>query len=47
MNAEETGIYKKCEASWILEDNVNMNKPLIKMGFDAYKTYRIYKKELS
>ncbi len=46
MNAEEAGIYRKCEASWILEDNINMNRPLIKMGFDAYKTYRIYKKEL-
>ncbi len=38
--------YKECEASWILEDNIMMNKPLQKMGFDAYKTYRIYKKDL-
>lgn len=47
LNAEEAGIYDKCEASWILEDNPDMNKPLIRMGFDAYKTYRIYEKSLS
>ncbi len=47
LNAEEAGIYDKCEASWILEDNPDMNKPLIRMGFDAYKTYRIYEKPLS
>lgn len=47
LNAEEAGIYKKCEASWILEDNPDMNKPLIRMGFDPYKTYRIYQKNLS
>jgi hypothetical protein len=47
LNAEETGLYKSCEASWILEDNIEMNKPLIRMGFDAYKTYRIYEKNLS
>lgn len=46
LNAEETGIYKTCEASWILEDNINMNKPLLKMGFRPYKTYRIYQKAI-
>lgn len=46
LNAEEAGIYNECEASWILEDNIDMNKPLIRMGFDAYKTYRIYSKNL-
>ncbi len=46
LNAEETGIYKTCEASWILEDNIEMNKPLIRMGFNPYKTYRIYSKSL-
>lgn len=34
------------EMSWILEDNLNMNKPLIKMGATAYKTYRIFEKGL-
>ena len=43
---EEAGIYNECEASWILEDNIEMNKPLIRMGFEAYKTYRIYSKSL-
>jgi GNAT superfamily N-acetyltransferase len=47
LNAEEAGIYRKCEASWILEDNPDMNKPLIRMGFDPYKTYRIYEKNLT
>ncbi len=47
LEAEKTGLYTHCEASWILEDNISMNKPLIKMGFDPYKTYRIYKKELA
>jgi ribosomal protein S18 acetylase RimI-like enzyme len=46
LEAEKTGLFTHCEASWILEDNINMNKPLVKMGFDPYKTYRIYKKEL-
>ena len=46
LNAEEAGIYNECEASWILEDNIEMNKPLIRMGFEAYKTYRIYSKSL-
>ncbi|MBT3584565.1 MAG: hypothetical protein HN509_06645 [Halobacteriovoraceae bacterium] len=38
--------YHFCEASWILEDNLNMNKPLIKMGGIPYKTYRIFEKNL-
>lgn len=38
--------YKEIEMSWILEDNLNMNKPLIRMGAEAYKTYRIYEKDL-
>jgi hypothetical protein len=32
--------------SWILENNLEMNKPLITMGAEAYKTYRIYEKNL-
>lgn len=38
--------YKRVEMSWILEDNLNMNKPLLRMGATPYKTYRIYQKEL-
>jgi hypothetical protein len=45
LAAQECG-YQECEASWILENNIMMNRPLQKMGFDPYKTYRIYKKDL-
>jgi hypothetical protein len=31
-----------CEMSWILEDNVLMNRSLEVMGAKKYKTYRIY-----
>ena len=31
-----------CEMSWILEDNVLMNRSLEVMGAKRYKTYRIY-----
>jgi GNAT superfamily N-acetyltransferase len=34
--------YRDCEMSWILEDNVLMNRSLIMMGAKRYKTYRIY-----
>lgn len=34
------------EASWILEDNWDMRRPLENMGATAYKTYRVYEKEL-
>jgi GNAT superfamily N-acetyltransferase len=30
------------EMSWILEDNVLMNRSLMAMGAERYKTYRIY-----
>jgi hypothetical protein len=32
------------EMSWILESNLEMNKPLIRMGATPYKTYRIFEK---
>ncbi|MDC1173957.1 GNAT family N-acetyltransferase [Bacteriovoracaceae bacterium] len=38
--------YGEIEMSWILEDNLNMNKPLIRMGGEPYKKYRIYQKEI-
>ena len=39
--AHEQG-YSGGEASWILEDNVAMNKALMRMGAERYKSYRIY-----
>ncbi len=40
-NARNLG-YGPCEMSWILEDNVLMNRSLEVMGAKKYKTYRIY-----
>ena len=41
QNARKLG-YGDCEMSWILEDNVLMNRSLEVMGAQRYKTYRIY-----
>lgn len=38
--------YKNVELSWILESNLEMNKPLIKMSGPAYKRYRLLEKAL-
>lgn len=38
--------YRQAEASWILEDNWEMRRPLEKMGFHVAKTYRVYDREL-
>ena len=40
-NARRLG-YGDCEMSWILEDNVLMNRSLLAMEARRYKTYRIY-----
>jgi GNAT superfamily N-acetyltransferase len=40
-NARTLG-FGDCEMSWILEDNVLMNRSLEVMGAKRYKTYRIY-----
>jgi GNAT superfamily N-acetyltransferase len=40
-NARKLG-YEACEMSWVLEDNVLMNRSLEVMGAKRYKTYRIY-----
>jgi len=40
-NARKLG-YGDCEMSWILEDNVLMNRSLEVMGARRYKVYRIY-----
>ena len=40
-NARKLG-FGDCELSWILEDNLLMNRSLEAMGAKRYKTYRIY-----
>jgi len=37
--------YYNGEASWVLEDNLMMNRSADLMNAVRYKTYRIYKKE--
>ena len=39
--------YSEAEFSWTLEDNTAINKPMIQMGAEPYRTYRIYEKALS
>ncbi len=39
-------LLKNIEMSWILENNIEMNKPLIRMSGEAYKRYRLYQREL-
>ena len=41
QNARKLG-FGDCEMSWILEDNVLMNRSLEVMGAKRYKAYRIY-----
>lgn len=36
--------YKECEASWILEDNVMVQRPIALFGGKVYKRYRIYER---
>jgi hypothetical protein len=43
---KKQNLYKKIEMSWILDDNLEMNKPLIRMGANPYKRYRIYHKSI-
>ena len=38
--------YRRSEASWILEDNVAMRRILERLGWQIYKTYRVYEKSL-
>lgn len=40
-NARAKG-FAWAEAGWILEDNHPMRNALVRMGFEAYKTYRMY-----
>jgi GNAT superfamily N-acetyltransferase len=41
-NARKLGFNQECEMSWILEDNVLMNRSLELMGAKRSRTYRIY-----
>ena len=43
--AAKKGI-KSGEMSWILDNNDSMNRPIIAMGGEVYKTYRFYEKSL-
>jgi GNAT superfamily N-acetyltransferase len=38
--------YEKAEMSWILENNMMMNRGIRFMGGEVYKTYRMYQKRL-
>ena len=38
--------YDECEASWILEDNLGMVKPLMVSGAELFRRYRVYEKPL-
>jgi GNAT superfamily N-acetyltransferase len=38
--------YEKAEMSWILENNMMMNRGIRFMGGEVYKTYRMYEKRL-
>jgi GNAT superfamily N-acetyltransferase len=38
--------YKKAEMSWILENNMMMNRSIQMIGGEIYKTYRMYEKPL-
>jgi len=45
----KTGIqvgFREAEASWILEDNTAMCRLLETFGGRAYRTYRLYEREL-
>jgi hypothetical protein len=35
------------ECSWVLEDNVGMQRGIENAGGTAYKTYRVYEKALA
>jgi GNAT superfamily N-acetyltransferase len=39
--------YRRAELSWVLEDNLDINQPVERLGAKRYKTYRIYQKALT
>lgn len=38
--------YRWAESGWILEDNVAMNNGMLRLGFERYKTLRLYDRNL-
>ena len=44
-SAMENG-YRFMEASWILANNIDMNRIIENLGAQLYKTYRVYEMEL-
>lgn len=46
ISIKKNPLNKNIEMSWILENNLEMNKPLIRMGGEAYKRYRLYEKNI-
>jgi len=42
-HAQQNG-YQHCEFSWVLEDNILMNRSIEALGVQRYKTYRIYER---
>jgi hypothetical protein len=46
MAIKSNKLMKNIERSWILENNLEMNKPLIRMSGEAYKRYRLYEKSI-
>ncbi|AUN97920.1 hypothetical protein C0V70_07325 [Bacteriovorax stolpii] len=46
VSIQQNSRIKNVELSWILETNVEMNKPLIRMSGPAYKRYRLVEKAL-
>ncbi|HET7452160.1 MAG TPA: N-acetyltransferase [Thermoanaerobaculia bacterium] len=47
LKAMLAGGYKECEISWILEDNVMVQRPIELFEGKVYKRYRIYEKALA
>ncbi|HWC64671.1 MAG TPA: N-acetyltransferase, partial [Thermoanaerobaculia bacterium] len=39
--------YRECEISWILEDNVMVQRPIALFEGEVYKRYRIYEKPVA
>jgi len=37
--------YQDCEMSWILDDNVLMQRSIELLGGKKYKTYRLYQRD--
>jgi len=46
VKAAARGGYKMAEGSWILENNVMMNRGIRSIGGKVYKTYRMFEKKL-